>query len=143
MHDDSNIRSLFSTEHPAPVRNTDEVTHSDVERRVLLRRESDSKDKIRDKANGELKLVSNLDEYDDEVAEDTVCELPISAETVAFRSQLAILRQEHQDLDDSIHALQQLLLPDQILLARLKRKKLWLRDQIAKIEDKINPDIIA
>ena len=143
MHDDSNIRSLFTSENPAPVRNTDEVTHSDVERRVLLRRESDARDKVRDKATGELKLVSNLDEYDDEATEDTVCELPISAETVALRSQLAILRQEHQDLDDSIHALQQLLLPDQILLARLKRKKLWLRDQIAKIEDKINPDIIA
>jgi len=32
---------------------------------------------------------------------------------------------------------------DQILIARLKRKKLYLRDQIAKIEDKIRPDIIA
>lgn len=79
-------------------------------------------------------------------AEDTehsVRELPISAETVALRTQLNHLRQEHKDLDDSIQALETMPVPDQILILRLKRKKLALRDQIAKIEDKIRPDIIA
>jgi hypothetical protein len=34
-------------------------------------------------------------------------------------------------------------MPDQILIARLKRKKLAVRDKISTIEDKIRPDIIA
>lgn len=144
MHDDSNIRALFSADHPAKVRSTDEVTHSDVERRVLSRREVDSRNSAGSEKPGELKLVSSLDEFDDDdVAEDTVTELPIPAETVALRSQLAHLRQEHKDLDESIHALHIMPVPDQILIARMKRKKLYLRDQISKIEDKINPDIIA
>jgi len=33
--------------------------------------------------------------------------------------------------------------PDQLLIARLKRKKLALKDEIVKIEDQILPDIIA
>jgi hypothetical protein len=33
--------------------------------------------------------------------------------------------------------------PDQLMIARLKRKKLVLRDEIAKVEDRILPDIIA
>jgi hypothetical protein len=34
-------------------------------------------------------------------------------------------------------------MPDQLMIARLKRKKLLLRDEISKIEDRILPDIIA
>ena len=34
-------------------------------------------------------------------------------------------------------------IPDQLLIARLKRKKLALRDEIVKVEDHILPDIIA
>ena len=33
--------------------------------------------------------------------------------------------------------------PDQLMIARLKRKKLVLRDEITRIEDRILPDIIA
>jgi len=69
--------------------------------------------------------------------------LPISAEVVALRAEMALLKQEHKDMDDSIQALESMPVPDQILIARLKRKKLALRDRIATIEDKINPDIIA
>ena len=61
----------------------------------------------------------------------------------ASRGRLAALRQEHQDLDASISALENLLLPDQLMIARLKRKKLALRDQIQAIEDEMLPDIIA
>ena len=60
-----------------------------------------------------------------------------------LRARLNELKVEHQDLNDSIHALEQLPLPDQIQLARLKRKKLSLKDQIIKIEDALTPDIIA
>jgi hypothetical protein len=61
----------------------------------------------------------------------------------AARAELAHLRQEHQDLDDSIHALEARPQVDQLQIARLKKKKLVLRDQIAKLEDRLMPDIIA
>lgn len=61
----------------------------------------------------------------------------------ALRGRLAELRQEHQDLDNSIHALEAGPRPDQIQIARLKKKKLILRDQIEQLEDQLTPDIIA
>jgi hypothetical protein len=69
-------------------------------------------------------------------------ELSAEAET-ALRVRLAQLRQEHQDLDDSIHALELGARPDQIQIARLKKKKLVLRDQIERLDDQLTPDIIA
>ncbi len=60
-----------------------------------------------------------------------------------LRARLALLRQEHADLDASVEALEAKLLPDQILIARLKKKKLALRDLIVRVEDEITPDIIA
>jgi len=56
---------------------------------------------------------------------------------------LAELEQEHQDLDASIAALESLPLPDQLMIARLKRKKLMLKDEIIRIRDRVLPDIIA
>jgi hypothetical protein len=56
---------------------------------------------------------------------------------------LAVLRQEHQDLDSAVRAVEESPLPDQLLVARLKKKKLQLRDQIAVLEDQLTPDIIA
>ncbi len=59
------------------------------------------------------------------------------------RSRLASLRVEHQDLDAAIGALETQPRPDQIQLARLKKKKLALRDLITRLEDQLTPDIIA
>lgn len=59
------------------------------------------------------------------------------------RKQVALLRQEHADLSASIEALSVAPQPDQLLIARLKRKKLVLKDEILKIEAMILPDIIA
>ncbi len=56
---------------------------------------------------------------------------------------LELLRAEHRDLDDAIVALSQRSLPDMIQLARLKKKKLRLRDDIIRIESVLLPDIIA
>ncbi len=61
----------------------------------------------------------------------------------AVRLQLAHLRQEHQDLDAAVLALQSLPQPDQLRIARLKKRKLVLRDQIAKLENLLTPDLIA
>ena len=60
-----------------------------------------------------------------------------------LRKQVALLRQEHADLSASIEALTVAPQPDQLLIARLKRKKLALKDEILKIEALILPDIIA
>ena len=65
------------------------------------------------------------------------------AEEARIRSQIAALREEHQDLDDAVRALEFRPMPDQLQIARLKKKKLTLRDQIAKLEDRLTPDIIA
>jgi hypothetical protein len=67
----------------------------------------------------------------------------LELEDGALRLRLASLRVEHQDLDASVSALQSKVMPDQIQIARLKKKKLILRDLIARIEDKLTPDIIA
>ena len=61
----------------------------------------------------------------------------------ALQARLAMLKQEHQDLDAAVGALAALAGPDQIQIARLKKKKLALRDQIGQIEDQLTPDIIA
>ena len=56
---------------------------------------------------------------------------------------LAQLREAHRDLDDSIGALVAGNAHDQLQIQRLKRKKLMLKDEIAKLEDNLLPDIIA
>jgi hypothetical protein len=60
-----------------------------------------------------------------------------------LRVELEVFRREHRDLDDSIRALQATGTADQLTLQRLKRKKLMLKDRIARIEDRLLPDIIA
>ena len=60
-----------------------------------------------------------------------------------LRSRIAELRQEHQDLDDAVNALAPGPRPDQLQIARLKKKKLVLRDEITRLEDQLTPDIIA
>lgn len=60
-----------------------------------------------------------------------------------LRKRLAMLRTEHRDLDAAINALTDAGSADQLQIARLKKRKLMLRDQIAMIEDQLIPDIIA
>jgi hypothetical protein len=67
--------------------------------------------------------------------------MPMSEEEMQRR--LSVLRVEHRDLDDSINALLASGSLDQMQLARLKRRKLRLKDEIAMIEDQLIPDIIA
>ena len=64
-------------------------------------------------------------------------------EEARIRAEIVALRQEHQDLDDAVQALEARPMADQLRVARLKKKKLTLRDQIAKLEDRLTPDIIA
>jgi hypothetical protein len=60
-----------------------------------------------------------------------------------LRSRLAALREEHSDLDAAIDAMVAQGPLDQIRIQRLKKRKLWLKDEITRIEDQLIPDIIA
>ena len=61
----------------------------------------------------------------------------------AIASELVIGREVLQTLDDQGQAAPIELTPDMLLIARLKRKKLKLKDEITGLEDQLNPDIIA
>lgn len=54
-----------------------------------------------------------------------------------------VLRREHRDLDEAIHALEARGPSDVLTVKRLKKQKLVLKDRIARIEDRLLPDIIA
>ena len=64
-----------------------------------------------------------------------------------MRKRLQALRIEHRDLDAAIDALTGAANAvgggDQLQIARLKKRKLLLKDQIAQLEDYLIPDIIA
>ena len=60
-----------------------------------------------------------------------------------MRKRLEGLRIEHRDLDAAIEALKAAGSSDQLQIARLKKRKLRLKDQIAALEDRLIPDIIA
>lgn len=60
-----------------------------------------------------------------------------------IRAQIAHLRQEHRDLDDAIGALVGKEGVDALMLRRLKKQKLALKDRITRLEDQLLPDIIA
>lgn len=60
-----------------------------------------------------------------------------------MRKRLEALRVEHRDLDAAIDALSASGSTDQLQVARLKKRKLKIKDQIAQIEDYLIPDIIA
>lgn len=61
----------------------------------------------------------------------------------SLRARLALLREEHRDLDAAIEALFAQGPADQLRTQRLKKRKLWLKDEITRIEDQLIPDIIA
>jgi hypothetical protein len=64
-------------------------------------------------------------------------------ERKAIEGELERLRQEHRDLDAAIEALQVMGTVDQLQVARLKKRKLVLRDRISFLDDQLTPDIIA
>lgn len=68
---------------------------------------------------------------------------PTDESDVTLERRLAVLREEHQDLDAAVQALEERPQPDMLQIARLKKKKLALKDQIGRLEDQLMPDIIA
>jgi hypothetical protein len=56
---------------------------------------------------------------------------------------LILLKTEHRRLNDEIEALLDAGSSDQIEIARLKKRKLMLKDEIAQLADRITPDLLA
>ena len=66
-----------------------------------------------------------------------------AANDEAARIRLDTLKREHRALDERIKLLLTSAQTDVFEVQRLKKQKLQLKDEIAKIEDIVNPDIIA
>jgi hypothetical protein len=68
-----------------------------------------------------------------------------NVETKTFQrlERLRELRIEHRDLDDVINRLQMDLYVNEVQLRRLKKRKLMLKDQIARLESELIPDLNA
>ena len=60
-----------------------------------------------------------------------------------LRVELEFFRQEHSDLDQAITVLSDSAAADRLMIQRLKKKKLQLKDKIKRLEDGLTPDIIA
>ena len=67
----------------------------------------------------------------------------VDTETFRHVQRLRQLRIEHRDLDDVIHRLQLDLYVDQVQMRRLKKRKLLIKDQIARLESQLIPDLNA
>lgn len=63
-----------------------------------------------------------------------------ASEIAAYLSEL---RAEHHDLDEMISSMSSDPVQDQLRLRRLKKRKLWLKDMITKLESELIPDIDA
>lgn len=62
---------------------------------------------------------------------------------LVLSQRLEALRREHRAMDDEVRALTMCGVVDQLKIMRLKRRKLQLKDEIFRLEDILNPDIIA
>ena len=78
------------------------------------------------------------DKPDDEQLDDKV-----DTKTFKRLQHLRELRIEHRDLDDVIHRLQMDLYVNEVQLRRLKKRKLLLKDEIARLESELIPDLNA
>jgi hypothetical protein len=61
----------------------------------------------------------------------------------AIRRRLSELQLDHNDLEVAIQAIGLSPVPDMMVIGRLKRKKLALKDEIQRLKDQLTPDIIA
>jgi hypothetical protein len=66
-----------------------------------------------------------------------------NADRVALMERLVQLTLEHRDLDSVIHRLADDPAHDELQMKRLKRRKLLLKDQIARLQRQLDPDVMA
>lgn len=65
------------------------------------------------------------------------------SETADIVQQIAVLRTEHRELDEAIAQAAQDVWVDQLVVTRMKRRKLKIKDMIAYLESKLIPDLGA
>ena len=70
-------------------------------------------------------------------------DLPTLDHQEILKVELEQMVQEHADLDHAIDVMRESGKADQLTIRRFKKKKLALKDQIARLEDELYPDIIA
>ena len=61
----------------------------------------------------------------------------------AIRKRIYALKLEHRDLDDAIDHLIAVGTFEELKIKRMKKRKLQLKDTIARLEDRLIPDILA
>lgn len=69
--------------------------------------------------------------------------MPPNDDDASLHCRLHELRVEHRDLDDAIQRLIEAPPVDELLLRRLKKRKLQLKDRITLVEGMLEPDIPA
>jgi hypothetical protein len=67
----------------------------------------------------------------------------MSEEQNKIKSKINELRKQHSELDIEISKIVKVIPVDQVMLQRIKKKKLKLKDEISKLSSHILPDIIA
>lgn len=71
------------------------------------------------------------------------CSTGVRVEKAEIERWLEELRVEHRDLDEVIHHLIESRHPDNMRIQRLKKRKLKLKDMIAKLQSELIPDLDA
>jgi hypothetical protein len=75
--------------------------------------------------------------------EESISTMDGEFDEAALRRRLEELESEHRELDEEVKALTMCGVVDQLKVMRLKRRKLALKDEIFRVADILNPDIIA
>ena len=67
----------------------------------------------------------------------------MSEEQNKIKAKINKLRKLHSELDMEISKIVKVIPVDQVMLQRIKKKKLKIKDEISKLSSHILPDIIA
>jgi len=131
----------------------DSIENGDRRRIILLRRSlddilqrMDSIERPKHSAGGTVEeLIAAIGDTQESIAEFSkiVEAIALMDDTEALKERLEQLKEEHRDLDDVISRLVDDGAFNQIKVQRLKKRKLALKDQIAQVENRLLPDIIA
>lgn len=67
----------------------------------------------------------------------------VTEETKSIQRRILELQTEHRDLDEVVNTLSNRIDVDQLLLRRMKKRKLQIKDQIARLKSQLIPDLDA
>ena len=67
----------------------------------------------------------------------------LTTEKKLLQARIREMQEQHRELDSAICELLLGAVPDELRIKRMKKEKLQRKDEIAKLEDLLFPDIIA